>query len=471
MTASFEPSTLDPKDWDAFRAKAHTLLNHCLSQMETAREHPWQAPPEDAAARYAIGGQGDLIERITRDVLPYHGGNTHPCFWGWVQGTGLASDFLANMVAAALNANGGGRNHGANEMERAVISWTRRMMGFPDGASGVLTAGTSQATVIALQCARVRAQDTLRTEGTISGFTCYAAEGVHNATRKAVELLGMGHKSLRLIPAPKGRMDNAALLACIRKDRDNGHRPLAIIGTAGSVDLGEFDDLNALADIAATEELWLHVDGAFGAWTRLADQPWRALSDGIDRADSIALDFHKWMSVGYDCGLALIRDEATHRAAFAARPAYLQGADHGLAGGDPWFCDYGIDLSRGNRAIKIWCALEMFGEKAFATAITRNCRQAALMGREATARGMEVLAPVTSNVCAFTADPGRDPAEQSQLNVRIAQALQMSGDAVFSTTNVKGITCLRAAVVNHRTTDDDIIAALDAVVQAKGSLG
>ncbi len=119
------------------------------------------------------------------------------------------------------------------------------------------------------------------------------------------------------------------------------------------------------------------MDGAFGAWTRLADAPWRKLTEGIERADSIALDFHKWMYVGYDCGLALIADESAHRAAFAARPAYLKGAAEGLAGGDPWFCDYGIDLSRGNRALKVWCALEMFGEEAFAAAITRNCAQAA----------------------------------------------------------------------------------------------
>ncbi len=464
-------SPLDPQDWSAFRDRAHSLLDQCLTQMETARDHPWQAPPEDAAARYAIGKGGDLMTRITDDVLPFHGGNTHPRFWGWVQGAGLASDFLAGMVAAALNANCGGRNHGANEMERAVIDWTRRKMGYPDGASGVLVTGTSQATVIALQAARVRAQGNLRSEGTLPGYTFYAREGVHNAARKAIELLGVGHKALRLIPVQDGRMDVAALRARILKDRAAGHRPLAIIGTAGSVDVGAYDDLNALADVARDTGLWLHVDGAFGAWTRLADAPWRTLTDGIDRADSIALDFHKWMSVGYDCGLALIRDEADHRAAFAARPAYLQGADQGLAGGDPWFCDYGIDLSRGNRAIKVWCALEMFGEEAFADAITRNCRQAALMGREAQARGMAVLAPVVSNVCVFTADPALDPADQSRLNAAIAEELQLSGQAVFSTTLVDGVTCLRAAIVNHRTTDADVIAALEAVVQANGSVG
>ncbi|MDA5093336.1 pyridoxal-dependent decarboxylase [Aliiroseovarius sp. KMU-50] len=468
-------SNLDPKDWAAFRSQAHNLLDRCITQIAEAQQHPWQSPPEDAAERYAIGRHqsegNELSARIDEDVLPYHGGNTHPRFWGWVQGTGLASDLIAGMVGATINTNGGGRNHGANEMERAVIDWTRVKMGFPEGASGIMVAGTSQATVIALQCARLRAQGTVRSEGTQAGFTCYAADGVHNATRKAIELLGIGHNALRLIPSSDGQMGASALREQIRKDRANGLCPMAIVGTAGSVDLGGFDDLNALADIASEENVWLHVDGAFGAWTRIADAPWRSLSDGIERADSIALDFHKWMYVNYDCGLALIRDEAEHRAAFAARPAYLQGADQGLAGGDPWFCDYGIDLSRGNRALKVWCALEMFGEEAFSEAITRNCELARLMGQEVISRGMALLSPVTSNICVFSADPDQTPEAQSALNSKIALDLQLSGEAVFSTTDVNGITCLRAAIVNHRSTKEDVIAALDAVVQAKGSTG
>lgn len=141
--------------------------------------------------------------------------------------------------------------------------------------------------------------------------------------------------TLRLVPPG----DLQALRDAIARDRAAGALPFALIGTAGSVDTGSFDDLNALADLAADEGLWFHVDGAFGAWTRLADVPWRSLSDGIGRAESLACDFHKWMFVPYDCGLALIRDEAEHRATFAARPAYLAAQEAGLGGGEPWFCD------------------------------------------------------------------------------------------------------------------------------------
>ncbi len=412
---------------------------------------------------YAIGQGGDLVSRLATDVIPYHSGNTHPKFWGWVVGSGLPTDIMAGLAGAVMNSNVGGRNHGANAMERAVVDWTRQKMGMGPQASGVLVTGTSQATVISLQAAKVRALPHLRADGNEAKLTIYAGNGVHNATRKAAELLGLGHNAVRLISTENGAMSIDALQSQIELDRSEGFTPLAIVGTAGSVDIGSFDDLNALADIASEQSLWLHVDGAFGAWTRLADDPWRGLSDGIGRADSIALDFHKWMYVGYDCGLALIAREADQRAAFAVRPPYLEGSDTGLSGGDRWFCDYGIDLSRGNRALKVWCALEMFGARAFSTAITRNCAQAALMGELATARGMSLMAPVVSNVCVFTANPALSVDEQSKQNSEIAIKLQLESGTVFSTTIVNGVTCLRAALVNHRTRDRHIYAAVEEV--------
>jgi glutamate/tyrosine decarboxylase-like PLP-dependent enzyme len=376
------------------------------------------------------------------------------------------------MAGAAINANVGGRDHGAVYMERAVVDWTRQKMGLPEGAGGVLTAGTSQATVIAFQAARVRAMGDVRRTGQNGvRLTAYAGQGVHNATRKALELLGIGADNLRLVPLVDGQMDGAVLARMVAEDRAAGALPFLMVGTAGSVDLGLFDDLNALADLAAREGLWLHVDGAFGAWTRIADAPWRSLTDGLGRADSIALDFHKWMYVGYDCAIALIREEEEHRAAFAARPAYLEGADRGLAGGDPWYCDYGIDLSRGNRAIKVWTALEMHGEAAFSAAITNNCRLASLMAeRVSAAPAMAMGAPVVSNVCVFTARADLDPAAQSELNAEIAQSLQESGEAVFSTTRVDGVVMLRAAITNHRTRASDVDAALAAVERLAANL-
>ncbi|WP_298569042.1 pyridoxal-dependent decarboxylase [uncultured Aliiroseovarius sp.] len=456
-------AALTPDDWEAFRNGAHQLLDRCINQMRDSEDHPWQAPPSDIAKRYAIGPDRDLLSSLTDDVLPFHGGNTHPKFWGWVQGSGLASDLLAGMVTATLNANLGGRHHGANEMERAVVDWTRQQMGFGPQASGVLVTGSSQATVIALHAARVHCQPDTRSAGSAQGLTVYAGEGVHNATLKAVELLGLGRSALRLVPQHEGAIDTGVLRQTIAQDTALGLRPMAIVATAGSVDTGSFDDLSALADTARDTGVWLHVDGAFGAWTRLAADPWHALTNGIERADSIALDFHKWMYVGYDCAMALLADKGAHRAAFATRPAYLKGAEGGLAAGEPWFCDYGTDLSRGNRALRVWCALQMFGRDAFCTAITRNCAQAKLMADLVEARGMELMAPVVSNVCVFNAAPHLPADEQSALNSKIATALQIEQQTVFSTTTLAGVTCLRAAITNHRTDDHHIREAINAV--------
>lgn len=461
--------TLDPEDWDALRRSAHDLLDSCLDHLADARNRPWQPVPDDIKVAYALDGtakgESATAQRLIHDMLPFGTGNTHPRFFGWVHGTGLTSGILSEMVAATLNANSGGRDHGMIYVERAVIDWTRRVMGFPETSSGVLVAGTSQATVIALAAARLRALGPdVRTQGQTRRLTAYAGAGVHNATRKAIELLGIGSDNLRKIPETDNGMDVQALRHAIEEDRQAGAAPFALIGTAGSVDFGRFDDLTQLADIAAQESLWLHIDGAFGAWTRLADEPYRSLTDGLGRADSLACDFHKWMYVPYDCGICLIRDEEEHRAAFAARPSYLAPQKEGLAGGDPWYCDYGIDLSRGNRALKVWTAIESYGADGFGKAITGNCQAAHHMGALVEAAPhMKLMAPVMSNLCVFTADAALPPEAQSDLNSRIARELQLDGTAVFSTTLADGITCLRAAITNHRTTLEDVELAVQAV--------
>ena len=466
---------LDPQDWDEYRAQAHALLDACIDRLTEAREHPWVPVPPEIQAGYAIPSAplplDTLRETLVSQVMPYSTGNTHPRFFGWVHGTGLATGLLSEMVAATMNSNLGGRDHGLNYMEREVIAWARDTFGFPKTASGLLVAGTSQATVIAMAAARIRALGTEVRKKGIHGtppLTIYSGAAAHNALRKAIEVLGIGTDHLRLVPDGENGPDPKELERLILADKANGLMPMALVATAGSVDLGRFDNLNAMADLAAKHGLWLHIDGAFGAWTRLADEPWRSLSNGIERADSVACDFHKWMYVPYDCGLILIRDEAEHRAAFAARPSYLAAQDQGLGGGEPWFCDYGIDLSRGNRALKIWSALAHYGSERLGAAITANCAQAALMGKlVSTTPDMALAAPVVSNLCSFSADTTLSVPGQSELNTRIAMDLQMSGEVVFSTTVVNGTTVLRAAITNHRTTAEDIRLAIRAVERAR----
>ncbi|MEM8957591.1 MAG: pyridoxal-dependent decarboxylase [Pseudomonadota bacterium] len=470
---------LDPTDRDAFRAQAHALLEACLDHLEAARERPWRPVSEEVREalmpplpRSGIGE--DATAKALAALLPHGTGNTHPGFFGWVHGTGTHAGLLAEMAAAAINANLGGRDHGANYVERAVIGWAKEIFGFPETGSGVLTTGTSQATVIALAAARLAiAGPGTRKEGITGGpgLTAYCAAGAHNAMLKAVELLGHGSDSLRRIPlGADGAMDLTALRAAIAEDRAAGHSPFAVIGTAGSVDTGTFDDFNALADLVAAEGLWLHVDGAFGAWARIAGDPWRGLAAGIERAHSLAFDFHKWMYVQYDCGAVLIRDEAAHRAAFAARPSYLEAQDAGLGGGEPWFCDYGIDLSRGFRALKVWSTLRAYGLDRLGNAIAANCRHAAHMGALVEAAPeLALAAPVCLNLCCFrVVRPDLSPEEADTLHRRIAIRLQEQGTCVFSTTTLQGRTALRAAIVNHRTRLADVERAVEGVRKTCG---
>jgi glutamate/tyrosine decarboxylase-like PLP-dependent enzyme len=471
-------NSLDPRDWGKFRQAAHELLDRCIDYLSSAEDHPWRPVPVEVVERYRVSDEPcsivELIRKLADDVLPYATGNTHPAFFGWVHGSGLASGLLSELVAATMNSNCGGRDHGMSYVERAVIDWAKDVFGFPVSSSGLLVAGTSQATVLALAAARVKAlgSGVRQTGQRTQWLTAYAGESVHNSANKAVELLGIGRENLRAVPESEEGMDVELLAQWINEDRDAGAIPFAIVATAGSVDFGRFDKINDLASLAEEEGLWLHVDGAFGAWLRLASQPWRSLVDGIDRADSIACDFHKWMYVQYDCGLCLMRDEAIHRAAFASRPPYLASQRSGLGGGDPWYCDYGIDLSRGNRALKVWAALQHYGRSRLGWMISENCRHAVYLGNKLTNHPrMEVVAPVVSNVCVFTADASLSESDQSALNEDIASKLQLEGIAVFSTTAVNGIQCLRAAITNHRTcraTIDRAVAALERCLDEAG---
>ncbi|EGV15960.1 pyridoxal phosphate-dependent decarboxylase family protein [Thiocapsa marina] len=474
---NIKQSALDPDDWDEYRVQAHRLLDVCVDHLQNARERPWRPVPDGIKQRLGLddasspSALSEVADELLADILPFGTGNTHPRFFGWVHGTGLSIGVLADLVASTMNSNCGGRDHVAVYVERAVIDWCKRTFGFPDEANGVLVTGTSQATVIALAVARTRALGAgSRREGLRNGpaLAAYAREGVHIAIIKALELLGIGADALRRIPLDDaGAMDMACLHEAVECDREAGRVPFCLIGTAGSVDRGEFDDLQALAGFARERELWFHIDGAFGAWVVLADAPWNRLAAGIGQADSVAFDFHKWMYVQYDCGAVLIRDEALHRQTFAGRPAYLADQVWGLGGGEPWFFDYGIDLSRGFRALRVWAALRLHGSAAFGATISRNCALALRMAEcVSTAPELELAAPVRLNVCCFRAAPqGLAADAQDQLNVRIAQELQIAGSAVFSTTMVDGRIVLRAAITNHRTDQQDVDESVAAAAQ------
>jgi glutamate/tyrosine decarboxylase-like PLP-dependent enzyme len=459
-------TSLDPTDWSAFRAEAHAALDACIDYLSGVAAGPvWRPVPDAIKAHFAapVPRAGMPLDQLLAEcaaaVMPYATGNLHPRFFGWVHGAGTPVGLVAEMIAATLNANCGGRDHGAIYVERQVVVWCRQLFGLPEGASGVLTVGTSMASVIAIAAARARA---LGAGEDPSRLTAYCSSQVHVALKKAFKLMGFAADALRVIPAEADFSFSAQkLAAAIAADRAAGRRPFLAIGTAGTVNTGAFDDLDALAGIAAREQVWFHVDGAFGAWAVLADASLRDLARGIGRADSLAIDFHKWLSVPYDAGCVLVRDGAAHRAAFAERPDYL-ARGRGLSAGDPWPSDLGIDLSRGFRALKVWMTLKHYGLDRLGAMITKNCALARLLGvRVAQSDLFALAAPVTLNICCFRLK-GAGGEEDDRRIAEIVACLQESGIAAPSTTRIEGRLCIRVAVLNHRTEQPDLDLTLHA---------
>ena len=465
-------SLLDPADWQAFRDRAHKLLDLLITRLEHAGDRPVWTPMPDIVRRQLAGpppaaprGVDQTCSDLCELILPYCTGNTHPRFWGWVHGTGTAGGMLAEMAAAAMNANCGGRDHGAIHLERCVIAWMAQWFGFPAGAGGLLVSGSSMANLLGLAAARNRAVKDIRTRG-LNGvpLTGYVSQEGHSCVTKAFELLGLGRDALRRVPtAADFRIDLAALRQAISQDRAAGRQPFCVVGTAGTVNTGACDDLAGLADLCGSEGLWLHVDGAFGALTILCPELASQVA-GIERADSLAFDFHKWLHVPYDAGCLLVREENTLIATFADRATYLS-AGAGLAGGDIWPCDLGIELSRGFRALKVWFTIQEHGTLALGAAIARNCAQARRLATEIASRPMlRLMAPVTLQiVCCRYQPPAMNEKLADTLNRRLVAALQERGIAAPSTCLIDGRVCIRICITNHRTSDGDLAILLQAI--------
>lgn len=462
-----DPETgLDPQDWPAFRKTAHALLDAAMDKMQTAREgRVWTPFPSEMKLAFdqplpETGQDEAALAAQLAELLPYGAGNTHPRFFGWVHGSGTPQNLLAEIAACAINANAGGRDHGAIYIERQVIRWCRELFGFPEGASGLIVSGTSLATIIALKVARdVRLEFSSRKGGLANTrLIGYASAEAHACNPRAFDILGLGSDALRKIPVnDRFEMDTAALRAAIAADRGAGLQPFVLIGTAGTVNTGATDPLTELADIAAAENLWFHVDGAFGALGSLVPEIASRFA-AIARADSLAFDFHKWLHVNYDAGCVLVRDEAHHRHAFTDRPDYLKAATRGLAAGNPWPVEYGPELSRGLRALKVWSQITGFGTQRLGAAIARNCSQAAYLAQKVAADSrFELMAPVALNICCLRyAGAGISGAALDALNEEIVIRLQELGIAAPSTTRLNGATVIRVNLTNHRTRTADL---------------
>lgn len=471
-------ATLDPENWEKMRALGHRMLDDMIDHLSSLRSQPaWQPMPEEVIRSLReplpVKGQGEqkAYEQFLHHVLPYPQGNLHPRFYGWVQGTGIPYAMLADMLASGMNAHMAGFNQAPALVEKQTIEWMAQMLGMPKGTSGLFVSGATMANLMGLAVARhMKCGFDIRKEGMQRSNTpliVYCSTEVHAWAKQAMEVLGLGTRYLHVIPVDSEfRMDIKQLQLAIQEDREEGCHPLCVIASAGTVNTGATDDLDAIADICEEEKLWFHIDGAFGALVYLSDK-YRHLVKGMQRADSIAFDLHKWMYFPIDIACILVKDEQAHLDTFAMTASYLATLGRGVAAGGLPFADRGIELTRGFKALKVWMCLKAYGLKVFADLIEQNVEQVQYLKKLVENHPeLELLAPVPMNVLCFRyTDNSSSNDVLNGMNQEILLRVQESGIAVPSSTVINGRFALRVANVNHRTRREDFDLLVKTVVE------
>jgi glutamate/tyrosine decarboxylase-like PLP-dependent enzyme len=454
----------------------HQMVEDAFDYVKNVRERKiWQEMPDDVLETFTskIPQQPNSAEAVYRDlqenVLPYPMGNVHPRFWAWYMGGGTISGVMGDFWASIINPNLGGGNHAGHKVEEQVVNWIKDIVEFPESSSGLLVSGGSMANYAALAVARnVKAGYDIRAEGLReNNLVFYASTEVHSCNTKAVELLGLGTKGLKKIATNKDYTINIdALKKQIAEDKANGLQPICVIGTSGTVNTGAIDDLNAIADICEQENIWFHVDGAIGAIAMLSDTLKPQLK-GIERADSVALDLHKWLHMPFEAGCVIIKDNESHKKTFSLIPEYLEKNTRGLASGENWFSEYGLQLSRRFRALKVWMSLKEHGSKRFGRMITRNVEQAYYLGDLVNNHNhLELLAPIGMDIVCFRYNPGGKTLEElNTINKEIKLQLEEQAIALPGYTTLNGAYCIRCAISSHRVTNEDFDVLVENVLR------
>jgi glutamate/tyrosine decarboxylase-like PLP-dependent enzyme len=468
--------TLDPQDWSSVRTLGHRMVDEMLAFLENVRERPaWQRVPDEVRERLSVPvpqepqGAESVYRDFKNDVLPYPLG-VHPRFWAWVHGNCSPTGMLAEMLCGAMNSSLHAGEHSAVYVEHQVLSWMKEALGYPAEASGLLVTGGSMANFIGLAVARnSQAGWDIKNEGMYGApgpLVVYGSTETHSSVQKSVETLGLGKQGLRYIEVDHNfRILIDALKAAVAADRNAGKVPICVVGNAGTVNSGAIDDLSALAEFCRVEGLWFHVDGAFGAIAAITPE-FRPLLSGMEQADSLAFDLHKWMYMPYDVGCTLVRSPEKHLSTFSYEAAYLNSQDRGLASGPIWFSHYGLELSRGFRALKIWFCLKEYGLKTYQALVEQNVAQAKYLGELVAADPrLELLAPVSLNIVCFRFKGGLKDDQLNLINQELLLRLQESGVAVLSSTLIAGRFALRAANVNHRSRREDFEILMREVIR------
>ena len=419
-----------------------------------------------APAPTGPGDFGALLARLDEDVLPYVGHFDHPRFFGYIPGAGTWPAALGDLIAAATNIDAGSWREavGPSALELTVLDWFRDWIGYPESAAGVLVSGGSAANLTAIACAREALIGPMSPR-----IVMYTGDQTHSSVARAARHLGFRPDQLRVLPTDDDfRLRPADVAAAIDADLAAGRLPFLVSANAGTTNTGAVDPIGGLADVCHDRGVWLHVDGAYGAFAVLTERG-RAVMPNLARADSVTLDPHKWLAMPFEVGCLMVREGALLERAFELHPEYLkEGADH--AGVN--FADRGLQLTRASRAIKVWLAIETFGLDAFRATIDRAIDQtlAAQARIEADPR-LELVTPASLGVLTFRRRGGPDepPLITDRRNEAIVKSLAAAGEVLMTATTIRGRYAIRLCVLNHTTTFEDVAFAIDRVAEAEVS--
>jgi glutamate/tyrosine decarboxylase-like PLP-dependent enzyme len=401
----------------------------------------------------------------------------HPGFMAYISGAGTIPGAAADLLAAGLNQNLGGwrLSPAATEIELQLGRWFAQRLRFPERAGGYVTSGGAMAAFVALKAARDnRAGWSVRELGTRAGpaLVLYASDQVHDVNTRAADMLGIGRQGVRMIPTDRdGRMRVDALRASVARDVRNGAKPIAVVATAGSVSTGAIDPLSEIADVCAEHGLWMHVDGSYGGVAAMTDAL-RPLFRGIERADSVAIDAHKWLYTPHSSGMLVVRDMQTLADAFAIEPAYVHEDKEASGRGADLFA-LGPQFSRGFHALKIWVSLLAHGWAAYERRIAHDVALARYLHQRASSHAeLEVIGAEPSlSIACFRFVPRElrgDPSAElyvNRLNESLMMELQLGGRVFPSNAVIDGRFVLRACIVNFRTESREIDLLIDEAVE------
>lgn len=477
-----EEISLDPENWQQATDIGHQMIENMVYYLQHIAEEPvWRKPPDEMKVflKKALDDQGRelsaLYSEFKQFIAPYPKGNIHPRFWSWVQGTGSLTAVYADMLASMMNSNVAIGDHAAMYVEGQVINWCKSMLGYSEDSSGILLSGGSMANITGLLIARNSFDPNIRQKGIqVVGkpLVFYASAETHSCQVRAAEIMGLGSDALRKIPVDEHyRMRIDLLKLKIEEDLEAGFIPFAIVANAGTVNTGAIDPMAEIELVCKEYELWFHVDGAFGALAKLIPE-YEVELKSIESADSLAFDLHKWMYLPYEIGCLLVKDPVKHRAAFALQPNYLLSHERGLPAGPDPISNYGMELSRGFKALKAWFCFQQYGLDKYRNLIRQNIAQCQyLENLIAHSNELELLAPVSLNIVCFRFTyPHADLEALNKMNKEILMRLHEEAIATPSYTFIDNKYAIRVAHVNHRTKKSDFDALIEGVIRIGNQL-